>query len=203
MYKSSIFLVSLFLVLTSGVLAAAGSAAVQKSSAGGFMVITDIIVGSPKTSADRQTGSKISPAIEAVRRDFEFASYANGIRHIQMIGNGGSISFENMLRNLGSISANDNPIFTEWGYGGFFVDKESPNSVGFKSFRFQARVPVKYRGVQNEANSTTFVKYENLRLSLGNVELDLGTPSVIASMPMPENGESLFFVIEVRKAGMR
>ncbi|MDH3493766.1 MAG: hypothetical protein OEM82_09470 [Acidobacteriota bacterium] len=200
MYKSSKFLVVLFSMLATGTIAAATNGGVQKTTAGGYTIMTDIVVGSPHADTGTRPVRKISPAIEAVRKDFEFASYSGGIRHFQSIGDGGSISFENMLQNLGSFAATDNPIFTEWSYGGFYVDKETPASVGFKSFRFHARIPVKYRGIQNEANSTTFVKYENIRLSLNNIVLNLGAPKVIASLPMPENGESLFFVIEVRKA---
>lgn len=202
MYKSSIFLVVVITMFTAGSIAAETSEGVGSRSIASYTVMTDIIVGSPEADSSKKD-KKISPAIEAVREEFDFASYSHSVRHFQSIGNGGSISFENMLQNLGSLSAADNPIFTEWGYGGFFVDKDTPNSVIFKSFRFRARIPVRYKGVQNEANSTAFVKYENMRLSLSNVELDLGIPRVIASLPMPGNGESLFFVIEVKQAGMR
>ena len=196
--KLTMILVTLLMTCGAAQIATAKSV---EATANSYDVLTHIIVGSNEPASGKMIDKRIDQAMNTVKNDFDFANYSVEASHFQSLGNGGNISFQSMLRRLGSLAATDNPIFSEWHYGGFYTDKASADSVGFKSFRFQARVPVKYRGIENQSNSTTFVKYEFLKLALNNVELEVGKPRAIASLPMPENGESLFFVLEVRMGG--
>ncbi|NNE67014.1 MAG: hypothetical protein HKN33_10660 [Pyrinomonadaceae bacterium] len=168
--------------------------------AGSYNVMTHVVVGSNDRATGNPLGKVAERAMREIRSDFDFRTFSTTSRHFQSMGMGGNVSFQSMLRDFGSLETQKNPIFAEWNYGGLFADKESPGLLGFKAFRFEARVPVSFSGLQSKGNQSTFVKYENVRLSMNNVLLKEDTPKVIATLPLPRNDEMLFFILHVKKS---
>ena len=165
-----------------------------------YKVITHVVVGSnDPAAAGKPVIGKTAKAIDQVRPDFEYSDYRLVTNHFQTFGNGGSVTFESILSSIGSLKGDENPIFTDWIYGGFRINENPAGTLSLKNFRFQARVPVVFRGLELESGRPSVVKYEVLKLSLNNLEMEFNKPVAIASLLMPLNGESLFFILEVRK----
>lgn len=166
---------------------------------GGYNVLTHVVVGTNSAAGQRALTKRISTALRTVGADFNYRYYLRELTHFQSVGNGGSIGFHSISRRLGSIDAIENPIFTDLGLDGFRVDKEDDDAVSFKAFRFQARLPVRFSQAVRKSNEAERARYEAIKISLNNVRLGIGKPKLIASLPLPEHGETLFFVLEVRK----
>ncbi len=172
-------------------------AVVENSS--GYNVLTHVVVGTNSQDKRKKLSKSVSAALESVRRDFNYEFYSRELTHFQSVGNGGNIGFNSISRGLGSLKAMENPIFSQLNLDGFSVEQNATDSVAFKAFRFQARLPVRFRRVEEEPGDTSRVRYEAIKISLNHIRLNTGKPRLIASLPLPDHDETLFFILEVRK----
>lgn len=179
-----------------------GTAATVLEMDSSYEIVTHIVVGSNETGPKRVLSRSVAAALTGVKSDFDYQSFVTETSYFQSVGEGGSINFQGMTQSLGSMDAAENPIFLELSYGNFRIDEAVPGSVGFKSFNFQARLPIRYKGVEKNPENVSLVKYETIKIALVNIRLEVGTPKLIATMPLPHNGETIFFVVEVRKPGV-
>ncbi len=187
------------LLLSTLILIENASAAILTEKNGAYDVFTHVIVGT-NSKGTRTLNRELAAALAAVRPDFEYQFYFPQATYFLTVADGGNLNMQSMTRRLGSLEVYENPVFWELNYGAFNPDKANPGSVAFRSFSYQARIPLRFKGIEKNPENVSAVRYENIRIGLANFRLELGTPKLIATLPLPDNGETLFFVTEVRRS---
>lgn len=199
--KSAAAFVSVFFILAAFLVYEA-PAANSPAKAVTFEIVTHLIVGTNSEGPRIMPSKGPASSLARAKGDFDYKSYIPVTRYYQLVGDGGNMSTQTMTRRLGSIEEPDNPIFTELSYGGFKIDESDPGWIEFRSFNFQARLPLRFKGIDKNPQNVSLVNYETIKISLVNVRLEIPAgPKLIATLPLPDNDETLFFVLEVRKSG--
>lgn len=164
---------------------------------GSYSLVSHVFIGTSE-SARAEIRPSLEKALLVANTDFNYKGFRHQQSFLQAIGNGGNIGFQGLMKGIGSLETSGNPVFTEWSMGGFRVAEDDPNAASLQSFRFNARVPVKYAGIENEQNRSTFVKYEALKIGLSRVSLTAGKPIVVGTLPVPNTDETIFIVLELK-----
>jgi hypothetical protein len=94
----------------------------------------------------------------------------------------------------------DSPSFLEWTLANL-RSADSPASgdqLVMQTFRFGARVPVRFTSVAEGGKSSSVVNYENVGLTVNKLGIAQNSPTLIGTISLPRTTGTVFLVLAVR-----
>ncbi len=196
--KKVLCLLSILFVVLMGFVNSFAQTNPKTESGETYKIHTYTIVGSNDSAGKTKLPSNLSKAFEDVKNNFTYSNYELLSTQFQLIKRRGSISYKSIIKNLEFSDKSNLPIFADWGYQGLSEEMvKGRKQVGFKSFRFSMRFPLKTSiiGKNNEIKSSTV--YEKLGLTAQNLDFPIGQSVVFASFPIEISDKTLFFAVHL------
>ncbi len=113
--------------------------------------------------------------------------------HFGRIGHRGSMNYKSLANVAVYPGDIDTPSIMDWNLQGVEIGLQG--NLTAKSFRFGARIPIRGASVGTEANAPRVVNYEDIGVSLGELTVSNGVPTLVGSLSLPNSEGKMFLVL--------
>jgi hypothetical protein len=164
-----------------------------------FEVVLQVILGSDDASQKGDLPPSLSGVARQLKNNFAFSNYRLVNTYLGRVANTGNFEYKSVANILGQESAMDSPSFLDWRLGRLrSVETAGSRSVfSVESFRFGARVPIRFTNFTGEAPAQV-VNYESVGVSLDKLNLTANTAALVGTLTLPKTSGTMFLVLTVR-----
>ncbi len=157
-----------------------------------YKIYTYTVMASNNSTVNKKMPDEVSRALDDIKKDFAYKDYQLLSTQFQLIKESGDVLYRSVLNNLDEVSDKNYPVFGDWSYQGLTENMiNGRKQLGFKTFRFNMRFPVK----TPTKDDASVVTYDSIGITTRNIDFPVGKSIVIASFPIEISDKTLFFVI--------
>lgn len=192
------------------ILCVVGSAAVFAQPSGpapqaepNFEVVLQVILGSNDAAQKSDMPQNLSGVARQLKNNFTFSNYRLVNTYLGRVANTGNFEYKSVANILGQESEMDSPSFLDWKLGRLRSVENAGGRASFsvESFRFGARVPVRFTNFRDETGKAPqTISYESVGLNLDKLNLTENIPAVVGTLTLPKTSGTMFLVLTVRAA---
>ena len=166
-----------------------------------FEAMLYVVLGSNEAAAGAELPKSIAGVTRQLRDNFSFNNYRVLNTYVGRIANNGSLEYKSVatLQNATDREL-DSPSFLEWNLANL-RSADSPASgdqLIMQTFRFGARVPVRFTSAAEGDKATSLVNYENVGLTVNRLGIAPNSPTLIGTISLPRTTGTVFLVLAVR-----
>ncbi len=188
-------------VLLGGRVSFAQDAARPAGSDASYEAMLYVVLGSNESVAGAELPKSIAGVTRQLRDNFSFSNYRVLNTYVGRIADNGSLEYKSVasLQNAADREL-DSPSFLEWTLANL-RSADSPASgdqLVMQTFRFGARVPVRFTSVAEGGKSSSVVNYENVGLTVNKLGIERNSPTLIGTISLPRTTGTVFLVLAVR-----
>ncbi len=151
---------------------------------------------------DQKTSIKLPSNLSAVSRQINDMVGTTDLRiaetYFGRIGHRGSMNYKSLANVAVYPGDIDTPSIMDWNLQGVEIGLQG--TFKLNSFRFGARIPIRGARLGTESNAARVVNYENIGLSLGELSIPNGVPTLIGSLSLPNSDGTMFLVLTLSTA---
>lgn len=166
-----------------------------------FEAMLYVVLGSNEAAAGSELPKSVSGITKQLRDDFSFNSYRLLNTYVGRVANNGSLEYKSVasLQNAADREL-DSPSFLEWTLGNIRSADSSATGdlLVMQTFRFGARVPVRFTTAMEGGKSLQTVNYENVGLTVSRLGITQKSPTLIGTISLPRTAGTVFLVLAVR-----
>lgn len=162
-----------------------------------YRIYTYTLVGSDDAGVRSDVPSRLSKTVDSIRRDFGHSNFGLLSTQFQTINAKGFINYNGLLNGFMIDAGGGQPVHAEWSYAGF---RTNGDRAGLKSFQFSMLYPVKTFVGGDKENAAPVINNQRIGLSVQEIGLKIGEPSLIATLPVGVTGKSLYFIVHLEEA---
>ena len=160
-----------------------------------------VVLGSNEAAQGAELPKSISGVTRQLRDSFSFNNYRVLNTYVGRIANNGSLEYKSVasLQNASDREL-DSPSFLEWTLANL-RSADSPASgdqLVMQTFRFGARVPVRFTSVAEGGKTSSVVNYENVGLTVNKLGIAQNSPTLIGTISLPRTTGTVFLVLAVK-----
>ena len=166
-----------------------------------YEAVLHVILGSSEAGQGGALPKSLSGISNQLKANFTFSNYKLVNTYLGRIANAGNLEYKSMANIYGQEQEGDSPSFLEWRLSGFKrLDDAAGRSVfQVQSFRFGARVPIKFTNYRDESGKSPLtVNYESLGISLDKLSFAENSPTLIGTLSLPKTSGTVFVVLTVK-----
>lgn len=169
----------------------------QKASPNYEIVLQTIISSDASVSSDK-IPANLTETLQKLKSNYEFAGYRLISTHIQRVGSKGNISHKSLFDELNPKT--DDKVFSHWSLRNLspLTDSGGKSVIDFRSFMFEARIPLKVSISADKENPREIVNYEPIGLTLEGFSVPADKPTLLGTLAMPKSENIIFFVLTVK-----
>ena len=160
-----------------------------------------VVLGTNEAAAGAELPKSISGVTRQLRDNFSFNNYRVLNTYVGRIANNGSLEYKSVasLQNATDREL-DSPSFLEWNLVNLRSSDgpASGDQLVMQSFRFGARVPVRFTQTAEAGKSSSVVNYENVGLTVNKLGVAQNSPTLIGTISLPRTTGTVFLVLAVR-----
>lgn len=166
-----------------------------------FEAMLYVVLGSNEATAGTELPKNIAGVTRQLRDSFSFDNYRLLNTYVGRLANNGSLEYKSMasLQNATDREL-DSPSFLEWNLVNL-RSSDTPASgdqLVMQTFRFGARVPVRFASIGEGAKASSVVNYENVGLTVSKLGIAQNSPTLIGTISLPRTTGTVFLVLAVR-----
>ncbi len=182
-----------FLICTA-FFASAGAQSVQPSSNDTpIHVELRVLTATPDQKASVKLPAKLSAVSRHVTEMVGPTDLRIAETYIGRIGHRGSMNYKSLANVAVYPGDIDTPSIMEWNLTRVEIGLQG--SLTANSFNFGARIPIRGARLGTDANATRVVNYEYIGVSLGELTVPNGVPTLIGSLSLPNSEGTMFLVL--------
>lgn len=166
-----------------------------------FEVVLQVILGSDDATQKGDLPPSLSGVARQLKNNFTFSNYRLVNTYLGRVANTGNFEYKSVANILGQESEMDSPSFLDWRLGRLRSVETAGSRAVFsvESFRFGARVPVRFTNFTGEAGKPPqVVNYESVGVSLDKLNLTANTAALVGTLTLPKTSGTMFLVLTVR-----
>lgn len=166
-----------------------------------YEVVLNVLTASNDSSDKTSVPQTLSNVVKKLKNSYSFSNYLLDSTYLGRIGSAGNFEYKGVSNRTNQNQETYAPIFSEWTLNNLrnSPDSQGKNFIEFQNFRFGQRVPIIL--TNNAANVTSSaVNYEQIGLTMQNLSLPEGVPTVIGSLAASKPDELMFLVLTVKPA---
>ena len=166
-----------------------------------FEAMLYVVLGSKEATAGAELPKSIAGVTRQLRDNFDFNNYRLLNTYVGRIANNGSLEYKSVasLQNATDREL-DSPSFLEWNLVNLRAS-DTPASgdlLVMQTFRFGARVPVRFTSVAEGGKTLSVVNYENVGLNVNKLGITQNSPTLVGTISLPRTTGTVFLVLAVR-----
>lgn len=187
--------------LFGGRVSFAQGAAKAAASDASYEAMLYVVLGTNESASGAELPKSISGVTRQLRENFSFNNYRVLNTYVGRIADTGSLEYKSVasLQNAADREL-DSPSFLEWTLSNLrSVDSPaSGDQLVMQTFRFGARVPVRFTSTAEDGRSASVVNYENVGLTVNKLGITQNSPTLIGTISLPRTTGTVFLVLAVR-----
>lgn len=199
MYKSKFFYFAILLILgLANFSSVSGQQNSEKTAEPNFEIVLQTLISSNQAKAGKTIPASLSATINKLNSNYEFAAYQLMSTHLQRVGNNGNVSHKSLFDELNTET--EDRVFSNWALRNLtsVSDSSRQSLVSFRSFNFEARLPIKTGTIERQGETENVISYERIGLMIEGFSVPENKPTLIGTLGMPKSDQVIFFVLTVK-----
>ena len=170
----------------------------QQKAKPNYEIVLQTLISSETTASQNKVPASLSGTLQKLKSNYEFADYRLISTHIQRVGSNGNISHKSLFDELNPKT--DDKVFSRWSLRNLnpLTDSSGKNVLDFRSFVFEARIPLKVSVSGDKENPREVINYEPIGLTLEGFSVPANKATLIGTLAMPKSENIIFFVLTVK-----
>ncbi len=198
MNQSKLFFSLVFLCLASA-FGVTVSAQTDDRSRGepNYEITLSVLIGSNDAGSRNELPADLVNVSKQLRSTFGFANFRVANTFLGRLANGGNFEYKSTADLQGKEGTEDAMTFLDWSVSNFHA---VTNGFQAQSFRFGARLPVKFSSTTGDGKTVQNINYESIGLNFARVGVPANQPTLLGTLSLPKTSGTLFLVMTVISA---